>query len=37
MIRAADAVLIDTSGLDRDAVLATALGLAEARRAALRG
>ncbi len=37
MIRAADAVLLDTSGLDRDGALAAALALAEGRRAAHRG
>ncbi len=37
MIRAADAVLLDTSGLDRDGALAAALALAEGRRAVHRG
>ncbi len=32
MVRAADAVVLDTSEMDRDAVLAAALGLVEARR-----
>jgi cytidylate kinase len=37
MIRAADAVVLDTSGLDRDGALAAALALADARRAGHRG
>ncbi len=37
MIRAADAVLLDTSALDKDGVLAAALALAEARRPGHRG